>query len=146
MNKPCPNGLFSNGDHLFVYGTLMRRSRRPMRRLLAASARYEGKARIPGRLYDVGAYPAAVPPRRPGEWVWGELYRLLRPAVLDDLDAYEGCGPGERRREYVRVRRAVERADGGTCDAWVYLYDRPVARLRRIVDGDYAAQRRREWR
>lgn len=126
-------------DLLFVYGTLRRAAGHPMHRLLARHAERVGPARYAGRLYDLGPYPAVVPDRSAGAVVHGELYRMRqRDTLLPLLDRYEGCteadGPGA---EYRREAQPVERPDGTTAQAWVYLYNRPVAGRRLISSGDY---------
>ncbi len=99
-------------DYVFVYGTLMRGRR--------ASGMLEGKVCLGSYLladyglYDLGAYPGAVPMR--GESVAGELYEI-RLSDLEALDAYEGNG-----FLYTRKRLEVKGA-GGVHSAWVYLYN-----------------------
>lgn len=129
---------------LFVYGTLRRASRHPMARLLARQARFLGRGRISGRLYRVGAYPAAVAAKRPGEYIQGDLYDVREHRGLwARLDHYEGVRRGGTMDEYRRVVAAVELAEGGRHAAWVYLYNGRAERLQRLVSGDYLAQRRR---
>lgn len=129
-------------EHLFVYGTLRREIGSAMHDWLAARADLVGKATMPGRLYDLGAYPGVVPPRQPDDRVAGEVYLLPSDGaerILSVLDRYEGCGHPEA--EYRRERRAVRLHDGHCLTAWVYLYDRPVGMLPHIASGDYAAYR-----
>jgi len=126
---------------LFVYGTLRRQGGGRMHRLLARHGAFVGEATYQGRLYRIGHYPGVVPSDDPADRVRGEVYRLPRPALLlPRLDAYEGCGPGFRDpTEYVRAIQGVRLADGRTLSAWVYLYNRPVAKLRRVPGGDFRA-------
>jgi gamma-glutamylcyclotransferase (GGCT)/AIG2-like uncharacterized protein YtfP len=126
-------------EYLFVYGTLRRACGHPLHRVLADHAREAGLARFAGRLYDLGAYPGAVPEPAAAPGVLGELYRLPEPeAVLPVLDRYEGCtDPPDAASEYRRERQRVVREDGTTVNAWIYLYNRPTASLRPIAGGDY---------
>ncbi len=122
---------------LFVYGTLRPCTGSPMAQWLARHARYAGRARVRGRLYDLGAYPALVGPRRRGEWVVGDLYTVhMRRAVFLRLDRYEGaCG---QRRRFERVTRRVEAfRRGRTRVAWVYLYRSSLRGRPSIAHGDY---------
>lgn len=128
-------------EHLFVYGTL--RAGFPAHHVLAGRAELAGMGHVPGRLYDTGRYPAAVPASPvEGERIRGELYRL--PAddggeLLMALDGYEGFVPHAPERSlFVRVAMVVERDDGARLTAWVYLFHRPVDGLPRIPSGDYA--------
>jgi gamma-glutamylcyclotransferase (GGCT)/AIG2-like uncharacterized protein YtfP len=67
--------------------------------------------------------------------VVGELYALLDPEVLADLDEYEECYPlAPSSSEYVRrVARLIE----PDVDAWVYYYNRPVEGQARVASGDW---------
>lgn len=126
-------------DLIFVYGTLRRDARCMMARWLEGQAEYIGSGTIPGRLYDVGDYPALRPARHPAETVVGDLYRLLRPAyALARLDRYEGIGSGQSRPyQYSRECVQVTLEDGECHAAWGYLYRGATVRLKRIVHGDY---------
>src|SRR5437867_9022844 len=86
-------GVLPMSTLLFVYGTLKRRSRHPMARRLAQSARHVGAARIAGRLYDLGRFPGLKEPRSADDWVQGDVYDLGENAasVLREMDAYENA-------------------------------------------------------
>ncbi len=77
------------GDLLFVYGTLMRRSRHPKARELEAHAAYLDDARYNARLYLISTYPGMVEPGSPDDMVFGEVFELRYPAFLTVLDDYE---------------------------------------------------------
>ena len=127
-------------SHLFVYGTLRRACANATAQRLAAQSRMLGSARLRGRLYDVGQYPALVQPAGIEDaWVWGELYALEDPwHTLAWIDAYEECSAGDLPpHEYERVLTQVETGDGRLLDAWVYVYRHPVDGLRSIASGDY---------
>ncbi len=138
-------------NHIFVYGTLRGAEAAAVahlapgdpRRMLARCARPIGEALFRGRLYDLGPYPAVVDSDHPSDRVRGEVHELVdrdRDRALRQLDSYEGCGPGcPEPTEYVRAVRPVRlTATGSICRAWVYLYNRSPAGLRRIDSGDYA--------
>ena len=126
-------------EYLFVYGTLRRACAHPLHRLLAEQARYEGMATYEGCLYDLGAYPGAVPHPGAAPSVLGELYALPAPqTVLPQVDRYEGCTERyDPRAEYRRERQAITREDGTVVTAWIYLYNRPTGTLRLIESGDF---------
>lgn len=125
-------------DQVFVYGTLRNGSDHPMARRLADEGEPRGEAFWRGRLYSLGAYPAAV--RDAGHLeVTGDLYRLdPQGALLAALDAYEGLDPG-RPDWYVREPHPVRRADGTSTTAWLYRYTGPVRRDAWIPTGDWLA-------
>ncbi len=76
-----------------------------------------------GRLYDLGHYPMLL--EAEGSPVKGMLI-TVDPAqyetVLARLDALEGYDSAQSEQsEYVRVKRVVERRNGRTQTAWVYM-------------------------
>ena len=107
--------------HLFVYGTLMRGSRSRYARLLKARAQFAGEAWAAGRLYNLGRFPGAIFDEGCPEKVYGEVFRLNGGAVLDVLDAYEGCRPSDPKPQLFRREIAgVRLASGETLAAWAY--------------------------
>jgi gamma-glutamylcyclotransferase (GGCT)/AIG2-like uncharacterized protein YtfP len=117
---------------LFVYGTLRAFVVTAAGERLRRRSRLVGYARVAGRLYDLGGYPGLGKPRRAGEWVVGEMYRLRTPRrTLRALDRYErGAG-------FARARAIAYLADGSRRCVWVYRFLRPVYAARRIAGGDY---------
>jgi gamma-glutamylcyclotransferase (GGCT)/AIG2-like uncharacterized protein YtfP len=99
---------------LFVYGTLRRGSPNKFAKLLEASSRFLGNARMRGRLRQFSNYPGAVLSDQPGEWVQGELFELQDPGMLHTLDEYEGS-------EFQRVPVTVSLDDDQELETWAYL-------------------------
>jgi gamma-glutamylcyclotransferase (GGCT)/AIG2-like uncharacterized protein YtfP len=129
-------------EHLFVYGTLM--SGMEASYLLSDIARPAGRGHVQGRLYDLGEYPALLP-GEPGDIVWGEVYRILRPAAIRQIDRYEGFDPSEPYPLYRREATWVRLEDGATLLAWAYVYNRPLpAGARHLPSGDYRRAGQRE--
>jgi gamma-glutamylcyclotransferase (GGCT)/AIG2-like uncharacterized protein YtfP len=126
-------------DYLFVYGTLLRAIQHPMHAHLARHAVFAGEAVFGGRMYDIGRYPGVVASAEPADEVFGELFRLNDPdAVFLALDAYERCRPEDPQpTEYVRSKEVVRQTGGGPLQASIYLYNRPVDTLNRILSGNY---------
>jgi gamma-glutamylcyclotransferase (GGCT)/AIG2-like uncharacterized protein YtfP len=104
--------------YLFVYGTLMTRTRGLLgageRARLQREGENLGAATIAGRLIDLDAYPGLVEPAAPGDVVHGELFRLDRPVeVLSWLDSYEEVAPEPTpKEEYARVLMTVHLPSG----------------------------------
>lgn len=122
-------------EYLFVYGTLM--SGMAASHLLSDIARPVGRGRVQGRLYDLGEYPALVP-GGPGDTVWGEIYRILRPANIRQIDRYEGFDPSRPAPLYRREATWVTLEDGASLQAWAYVYNRRLpANARLLPSGDY---------
>lgn len=127
-------------SHLFVYGTLM--SGGENHRLLVRRAELIGPGRMCGRLFMVDYYPGLVESDDPGEIVVGEVWRLVEPDILWDLDEFEGCF--EKPPLFVRAFRTVTVDGGGMLSAWAYVYARPTSGLRSIPSGDWRAFLRSE--
>jgi gamma-glutamylcyclotransferase (GGCT)/AIG2-like uncharacterized protein YtfP len=132
-------------DYLFVYGTLLPPFVPAALREVAARLRPAGPAWLPGRLYDLGAYPGAVAHDEGGR-VRGEVFVLPdETALLARLDAYEGFDPADPVGSlFVRVRHEPSLEDGRTVTAWVYVYNCDPGNAPRILCGDYAAWRTRD--
>ena len=122
---------------LFVYGSLQRRFRGEAAIRLARASRLLGRGAIRARLYDLGAYPGAVPSEDERDRVEGELVRLLAPGrTLPALDRYELCDDASPRPHlYRRMVVPVRLAGGLEETAWTYFYQRPVSDARRIASG-----------
>ncbi len=103
-----------------------------MAKRLRSQARYVGKGQAPGRLYDMGWYPAAFFDEREKNCVHGDVFALKPGArLLAELDAYEFGDPN-----YVRSPLRVRLSDGRQVVTWAYGFARPPnARL--IPDGDF---------
>jgi gamma-glutamylcyclotransferase (GGCT)/AIG2-like uncharacterized protein YtfP len=126
-------------DRFFVYGTLMRGYDHPMARLLSANADFIGEATCRGRLYLVKHYPGLVLSDDAADIVFGELYRLRAPdQLLPEFDMYEAAGEQfPQPRQYIRDLLPVTLADGAASEAWTYIYNWPVAHLKRIASGRF---------
>jgi gamma-glutamylcyclotransferase (GGCT)/AIG2-like uncharacterized protein YtfP len=124
-------------DLVFFYGTLMSAFKRPSRARINAQLALVGRGSIPGALFDVGIYPAAIPAA--DSRVQGEVHRMLdRKAVLDALDEIEGFDPARPDESlYTRVEVPVTFDDGRVAAGWVYFYNAPLGRAERIASGDY---------
>ena len=129
-------------DKIFVYGTLMAGFDRRRRAGIDTRMRFVGRGWIAAALYDLGLFPAAVPP--PDSRVAGELYDVVDdPSVLVKLDEIEGYRPNEPDSSlYVRALVTVTLEDGAEETAWVYFYNAPLGQGQLIESGDYLAHLR----
>ena len=107
-----------------------------MARRLSSQARLVGKGSVPGRLYDMGWYPAAMFDGCEKRLIVGDVFALAPGGrLLAELDIYEGGDPN-----YARMAVQVKLANGGTVAAWAYgVREAPNARL--IQSGDFIAYR-----
>jgi len=124
-------------DLVFFYGTLMAGFDRRRKAGIDDKLAYIGRGSIKAALFDLGLYPAAVP--APDRQVWGEVYEVTdAETVLPALDTIEGFSPSQPDTSlYLRTRVDVTLPDGARGPAWVYFYNAPLGRARRIPSGDY---------
>lgn len=125
---------------LFVYGSLRQGFQHEAYAYISHYFTFAGDAKIKGRLYDMGTYPAA----QPGEadtYIVGELYGIKDKAEFEwaiaQIDDYEGLNveAGEKPL-YRRDITKAELADGSLVDAWVYWYNDSVESKPVIESGD----------
>lgn len=128
-------------DYLFVYGTLRPGVGHEMNTVLERHGEAIGRGKVPGILFDVGAYPGAVKSTGARAFVRGDVYLLRDPdRALKVLDRYEGWDEKKPRSgEFRRSRVVVDLGGGKTVRAWIYLYNRSTSGLPRIRSGDYLA-------
>ena len=120
------------GDAVAVYG-LLRSGESGFERFgLAGAFQPLGPCVIPGRLYDLGAYPGLVD--GPGE-VIGELFEVRDLSVMPALDAFEDYWPDDPARS--RYERVKVRLLSPERDAWVYRWRLGLADARLIDSGDW---------
>lgn len=132
-------------ERIFLYGTLRRGGSRDVLEYYG-DVKFVGAARVRGVLHDLADYPGLRLSEAAG-WVRGELFDVT-PAVLAQLDEWEGIDPASPEQgEYRRIRIAVDLDGGGEESCWGYeiagrkSQGRPV-----IASGDWiahAAARRR---
>jgi gamma-glutamylcyclotransferase (GGCT)/AIG2-like uncharacterized protein YtfP len=125
--------------YLFVYGSLRSDCKNEAHQYLSSYFTLIGKARVKGRLYDLGKYPAAIPTRE-DYFVVGELYHISDSkefsGVMAQLDEYEevnGTGSGQAlyRRELTEVF-----INDLTVQAWIYWYNGRIEGTPLITSGD----------
>jgi gamma-glutamylcyclotransferase (GGCT)/AIG2-like uncharacterized protein YtfP len=125
--------------YLFVYGSLRKGFHNEAYQYISHYFHFVGDATVKGLLYDLGAYPAAVPTDGDSKII-GELYEIKNKDeygyALAQLDDYEGVDPLEGETQYYR-REAVEVFIGDhTIRAWIYWYHQPVEGHPLIASGD----------
>ena len=126
-------------ERVFLYGTLLPEHVPAAMAATVARLREVGDGSVPGRFYDLGAYPGAVLDPLAATRVRGRVFALPDdPGVLAALDRYEGFDPADARASlFLRTRATVELAHGGTTDAWIYVYNRRPGSAPPIVSGRF---------
>ena len=92
---------------------------------------------MPGLLYDLGAYPAAVPDPAAAGRIRGELAAVPEdPGLWALLDRYEGWRPEAPASSLFRRERCLARpAQGEPVTAWIYAYCRDPGGAPLLPDG-----------
>lgn len=115
----------SNSKYLFVYGTLLRDHAPAEISNVVGRLRRVGAAKMKGKLYDLGEYPAAVAAPGSNAKVFGQVFEVPGdPEVLKALDQYEGYDPASPKSSlFLRQRRFVTLSGGRRVLSWVYLFN-----------------------
>lgn len=117
-------------DYLFVYGTLRDGYDLKLKNRLSKELEYVGKAKIEASMYDLGKYPGAVKEEKKSE-VIGDVFLISNPErVFKILDKYEGD-------EFKREKDIVHFRSGKSLDAWVYWYNQPPKKEKKIRYKNY---------
>jgi len=124
---------------LFVYGSLRSGFKSPAYEYISRFFSFVSDAKVQGRLFDLGTYPAGVP-SNDQSFIIGELYTIKHEPefawAIGQLDDYEGVTiePDEvqlYKRELVDVY-----TDNSVSKAWIYWYSRSVEGRPLIESGD----------
>jgi gamma-glutamylcyclotransferase (GGCT)/AIG2-like uncharacterized protein YtfP len=124
---------------LFVYGSLRKGFHSPMYEYISRFFSFAGEAKVKGKLFDLGEYPAAIPVDE-NVFITGELYAIKNPHefswAIGQLDDYEGLNAEEGETPlYLRKITEVYLADQITA-AWVYWYNGDVSGRPVVESGD----------
>jgi len=124
---------------LFVYGSLRSGFKSQMYEYISRYFTYAGEARVRGKLFDMGSYPAGVP-SRDNSFITGELYKLNREAdfswVFGQLDDYEGVNVEADEMQLYRREIAEVFINNSVTHAWIYWYNGDVSGKLLIASGD----------
>jgi gamma-glutamylcyclotransferase (GGCT)/AIG2-like uncharacterized protein YtfP len=124
---------------LFVYGSLRSGFRSPVYEYISRFFTFVGEAKVKGKLFDLGEYPAGIPVTD-DVFIKGELYTAKNPQefswAIGQLDDYEGLNAeeGEQPLYYRSISTAY--IDDQLTDAWVYWYNGDITGKRFVESGD----------
>ena len=119
---------------LFVYGSLRSGFRSAAYEYISCYFDLVGSAKVKGKLYDLGEYPAATPTSE-NKFIIGELYSIRNENefswAMGQLDDYEGVHIGFDETQLYRRELAEVYIDNRVTNAWIYWYhgdvhDKPV--------------------
>src|SRR5687767_13073244 len=130
---------------LFVYGSLRSGFRSPAYEYISRFFSFIGEAKVRGKLFDMGSYPAGIP-TNDNCFITGELYNAKGENefswAIGQLDDYEGVSvePDEMqlfRRELTEVLiNPQEGTDNQVSHAWIYWFNGDVSGRTLISSGD----------
>jgi len=133
---------------LFVYGSLRSGFHSPAYEYISRYFSLCSEAKVKGKLYDMGEFPAAVPTDEES-YITGELYEVKQVNefswAIAQLDDYEGVHvePGEPQLCVREMTQVI--CPSGTEPAWIYWYHGDVSGKPLIASGDvlqYAQQKK----
>jgi gamma-glutamylcyclotransferase (GGCT)/AIG2-like uncharacterized protein YtfP len=121
---------------LALYGSLRRGEDSYRKLALDRRLRFLTPCVVPGRLFDLGLYPALI---AGAGLVHAELFEPADASILAELDAFEGYDPADPAGSSY-VREAVTLA-GSPHQVFVYRYNPSVEGHPEIASGDWVAYR-----
>jgi gamma-glutamylcyclotransferase (GGCT)/AIG2-like uncharacterized protein YtfP len=129
---------------LFVYGSLLSGFKSQAYEYISRFFNLVGKAKVKGKLYDMGEYPAAIPASDDG-FILGELYQIKNVAefswAIGQLDDYEGVTPEPGEEQLYRRELSPVMIDDNIIIAWIYWYNGSIAGKPLIASGDVLSWR-----
>jgi gamma-glutamylcyclotransferase (GGCT)/AIG2-like uncharacterized protein YtfP len=125
--------------HLFVYGSLRSGFRSPVYEYISRFFKFIGDAKVKGRLYDMGSYPAGIA-TADDHFIIGELYQAKNEHefswAIGQLDDYEGVSVEADEVQLYRREVADVFINGETVKAWIYWFNGDVVGRPEITSGD----------
>ena len=124
---------------VFVYGSLLSGFQSDAYGYITQYFNLFGQAKVKGKLFDTGEYPAAVPVLE-DTFIIGELYLVKTEQefswAIAQLDDYEGVVV--EKEEHPLYRREIVDVfiNDAIVPAWIYWYNGDVSGKQEIVPGD----------
>ncbi len=133
---------------LFVYGSLRSGFQSPAYEYISRYFQLVGNGKIPGELFDLGEYPAAIPSSKNNHYIVGELYAIKSADEFDwafaQLDDYEGVTTEQGEKPLYKRELADVLVNDSIVKAWVYWYNGDVTGKPSIPSGDILDYLRRK--
>jgi len=125
--------------HLVVYGSLRSGFHSSAYEYISRFFNFIGGAKVKGKLFDMGSYPAAVPVSEDA-FVTGELYVIKDDSdfswAIGQLDDYEGVNVESDEMQLYRRELTDVFINNEITPAWIYWYGGNVSGRPEIVSGD----------
>jgi gamma-glutamylcyclotransferase (GGCT)/AIG2-like uncharacterized protein YtfP len=124
---------------LFVYGSLRSGFHNPVYEYISRFFTFVGEAKVKGKLFDLGEYPAAIPADE-DVFIIGELYIAKNQQefswAIGQLDDYEGLDVEEGETPLYERKVTEVHINDKVTQAWVYWYNGDVSGKPVITSGD----------
>ena len=124
---------------LFVYGSLRRGFHSTAYEYISRFFSFIAEAKVKGKLFDMGEYPAAVPTTE-NIFITGELYTIKQENefswAIGQLDDYEGLNVEAGEVQLYRRELTEVYFDNKITHAWIYWYNADVKGRPLIDSGD----------
>jgi gamma-glutamylcyclotransferase (GGCT)/AIG2-like uncharacterized protein YtfP len=122
-----------------VYGSLRKGFNSDAYNYISKYFSFVANAKVKGKLYDLGDYPAAIPTNE-NIFIVGELYCLKNENeyswAMEQLDDYEGIHVEEGERPLYRREPATIILENKNVVAWIYWYNDDILGMPLITSGD----------
>ena len=124
---------------LFVYGSLRSGFHSPVYEYISRFFKFIGEAKVQGKLFDMGSYPAGVPTTE-DSLIIGELYQAKNEHefswAIGQLDDYEGVTVEADEMQLYRREVTPVFINNQTTNAWIYWFNGSIAEKKEILSGD----------
>ena len=124
---------------LFVYGSLRSGFRSPAYEYISRYFVFVGDARVRGKLFDLGSYPAGIK-TNDNTFIVGELYNIKSENefawAIGQLDDYEGVTVEPDEVQLYRREITEVHINNTITHAWIYWYNGDTSGKKLIESGD----------
>jgi gamma-glutamylcyclotransferase (GGCT)/AIG2-like uncharacterized protein YtfP len=124
---------------LFVYGSLRSGFHNPMYEYISRFFTLVSKAKVRGKLIDMGSYPAGIP-SNDNHFIIGELYQVNNESefswAIGQLDDYEGVSVEPDEVQLYRREITEVHLNGLITQAWIYWYNGDTSGKPVVASGD----------
>ncbi len=125
--------------YLFVYGSLRSGFQSAAYEYISRYFNFFGKAKVKGKLFDLGDFPAAMPTQEEF-FISGELYIIKNEKefswAIGQLDDYEGVVVEKTEQPLYRREIADTFINDAIVPAWVYWYNGDISGRPQVMSGD----------
>ena len=124
---------------LFVYGSLRRGFHSPVYEYISRFFKFIGEAKVRGKLFDMGSYPAGVGTNE-NSFIIGEMFQVKNEHefswAIGQLDDYEGVSVESDEVQLYRREITEVHINNQMTQAWIYWYNGDVSGRPLIASGD----------